>query len=277
MHTIITNMHFENKVVWIIGASSGIGAALAKQFARQKALLIITARNADKLQLLANELTQLTDCAVLPADIARRDTLHIIVEESLQKFGHLDIVIHSAGIGQRSLAADTSLTVYDQLMDINFFAPLTITQYLLPHFKQRSKGHVVAVSSMSGLMGFPGRSGYVASKHALKGYFETLQVEHDIPDFHITIVSPGRINTPLPLSALTADGQPYNKMDHAQLNGIPVEVCAEKICSAIIRKKKHIFIARKERYLYWLRILFPAAYYHIARKAGIKERNADTV
>lgn len=277
MHTIITNMHFENKVIWIIGASSGIGAALAKQFAREKALLIITARNTDKLQLLANELTQLTTCVVLPADIARRDTLHSIVEDSLRQFGHIDIVIHSAGIGQRSMATDTSLAVYDQLMAVNFFAPLTITQYLLPHFKQSGKGHIVAVSSMSGLMGFPGRSGYVASKHALKGYFETLQVEHDIPDFYITIVSPGRINTPLPLSALTADGQPYNKMDHAQLNGIPVEVCAEKICDAIIRKKKHIFVARKERYLYWVRILFPVAYYRIARKAGVKERNTDTV
>lgn len=265
-------MYFEHKVVWIIGASSGIGAALAKQLAQQKALLVLTARDADKLRSLEKELSKLTSCVVLPADIARRDTLGIIVEDTLQKYGHVDIVIHSAGIGQRSLAIDTDISVYDRLMDVNFFGPLTITQLLLPHFKQRNAGHIVAVSSMSGLMGFPGRSGYVASKHALKGYFETLQVEHDIPDFHITIVSPGRINTPLPLSALTADGQPYNKMDHAQLNGIPVDTCAEKILHAIIHKKQHLIIAKKERYLYWLRLLLPAAYYRIARKAGVKER-----
>jgi dehydrogenase/reductase SDR family member 7B len=266
-------MYFENKVVWIIGASSGIGAALATKLAQQKALLIITARDTDKLHMLAKELSQLTDCIVLPADIVRRETLHIIVENALRKYGHIDITIHSAGIGQRSLAIDTDITVYHQLMDVNFFGPLTITQHLLPHFEQRRSGHIVAISSMSGLMGFPGRSGYVASKHALKGYFETLQVEHTIPDFHITIVSPGRINTPLPFSALTADGKPYNKMDNAQLNGIPVEICAEKILNAITKKKPHIIIARKERYLYWLRCILPAAYYRIARKAGIKERN----
>ncbi|MBW8684994.1 SDR family oxidoreductase [Chitinophaga rhizophila] len=270
-------MQYKNKVVWIIGASSGIGAALAKQFAQQQALLILTARNSDKLDILAKELKALTSCIVLPADITRRDTLHIIVEDSLRVYGHIDILVHSAGIGQRSLAIDTGISVYNQLMDVNFFGPLTITQYLLPHFQQRGAGHIVAVGSMSGLMGFPGRSGYVAAKHALKGYFETLQVEHTIPHFYITIVSPGRVNTPLPLSALTADGRPYNKMDHAQLNGIPVDVCAQKILSGITRKKKHIIIARKERWLYWLRLLLPATYYRMARKAGIQERDQEVL
>jgi short-subunit dehydrogenase len=267
-------MNFENKVIWIIGASSGIGAELVKQLSKQNALLIITSREYTRLKTIEQQLGIFTRCIVLPANMADREGLPRIVDRAIKAYGHIDMVIHSAGVGQRSLAKDTEMFVYSQLMEVNFFGPVSVTQYLLPHFRERGHGHVVVIGSMSGLMGFPGRSGYVASKHALKGYFETLQVEHDLPDFHITIISPGRINTPLSVSALTGDGEPYNKMDQAQLNGIPVAKCVSKILKAISNKKKHVVIARNERLLYWLRIFLPSAYYRIARKRGLQERNA---
>ncbi|WP_149699413.1 SDR family oxidoreductase [Chitinophaga sp. CF418] len=262
-------MNFEHKVVWIIGASSGIGAGLAKAFAAKKARLIISSRDNATLRSLEQQLAGHTGCTILPANMTDRLALVHVVERAMGIYGHIDIVIHSAGVGQRSLAIDTELSVYNQLMEVNFFGPLAVTQYLLPHFRKQGHGHVVAISSMSGLMGFPMRSGYVASKHALKGYFETLQVEHTLDNFYVTIVSPGRIKTALSMSALTGDGTSYDKMDKGQLNGIPVDECADRILKAISQKKKHVIIARSERLLYWLRILIPAAYYRIARKRGL--------
>jgi short-subunit dehydrogenase len=155
-------------------------------------------------------------------------------------------------------------------MEINFFAPVSLTKHLLPHFQQRQSGHVIVVSSMAGLMGFPLRTAYSAAKHALHGYFETLQVEHTIPGFHITIVSPGRVNTPISLNALTGTGSLHGQMDKGQQNGIPVAVCASRILTAIERKKKHVIIARNEKLLWWLRKFVPPLYYAIARKAGLK-------
>ncbi|MCF6407069.1 SDR family oxidoreductase [Chitinophaga filiformis] len=262
-------MEFEYKVVWIIGASSGIGAGLAKAFAAQNARLILSSRDYAALIALEQQLKGHTACTVLTADMTDHAGLAQVVEQAISVYGHIDIVIHSAGIGQRSLAIDTQLSVYNRLMEVNFLGPLALTQYLLPHFKRQGHGHVVAISSMSGLMGFPMRSGYVASKHALKGYFETLQVEHTLDNFYVTIVSPGRIKTALSLSALTGDGIAYGKMDKGQLHGIPVDECTDKILKAISRKKKHVIIARSERLLYWLRILIPPAYYRIARKRGL--------
>ncbi len=266
-------MNFEHKVVWIIGASSGIGAGLAKALAIHRARLIITSRDYTALKSLEELVENRTSCTVLPADMTDNAGLPQVVERAISIHGHIDIVIHSAGVGQRSAAVDTQLAVYHQLMAVNFFGPLTLTQYLLPHFKRQGHGHVVAISSMSGLMGFPLRSGYAASKHALKGYFETLQVEHTLDNFYVTIVSPGRIKTALSMSALTGNGAPYDKMDKGQLNGIPVSECVVKILKAISNKKKHVIIARSERLLYWLRILIPPAYYRIARKRGLQADN----
>jgi short-subunit dehydrogenase len=265
-------MNFEHKVIWIIGASSGIGAGLAKALAIQKARLIITSRDHAALRSLEKQLEDDSACTVLPANMTDNAGLAQVVAHAISAYGHIDIVIHSAGVGQRSMAIDTQPSVYRQLMEVNFFGPLAVTQYLLPHFSRQGHGHVVAISSMSGLMGFPMRSGYAASKHALKGYFETLQVEHTLDNFHVTIVSPGRIQTALSLSALTGNGAPYDKMDKGQLNGIPVSECAAKILKAISRKKQHVIIARNERLLYWLRILIPSAYYRIARKRGLDNK-----
>lgn len=248
------DINFTDKILWITGASSGIGEALALLLAKQKAKLILTARRVDALQALAARLD--TAVKILPADLYVAD-FETLTTAALNAFGNIDIVIHAAGIGQRSLAAATPLKVYRQLMEINFFAPVAITGYLLPV----CKAHMVVIGSMSGLMGFPGRTGYAASKHALKGYFETLQVEQDVP---VTIVSPGRVQTNLSLSAITASGEAHGVMDEAQVKGIPVMECAERILKGVAGQKKHVIIARKEKYLYWLHWWWPRVYYKIA-------------
>ena len=263
-------MYFKDKIIWIIGASSGIGAALAKQLAKQQARLIITGRNMDALLALQKECLLSTKyCSLLAADITEQSSVNFIGEQARKCYGQLDVVIFSAGVSQRSLAIDTPVEIDRKLMEINFFAPVIITKQLLPIFEDQQYGHIVVIGSMAGLMGFPMRTGYAAAKHALMGYFETLQVEHSLIDFHITIVNPGRINTNISMSAITANGSAHNKMDTGQLQGIPVEVCADKILGGIRKKKKHLLIAKGEKLLYWIKWFYPSLYYKIARKKGL--------
>ena len=261
-------MHFKRKVIWITGASSGIGAELAKQLCSQQARVILTARSKEKLAEL--KINCQSECKLLPADLYNSDSIEQLINDAIELYGHIDIIIHCAGISQRSLATETDMKIYRQLMEINFFATIAITRHLLPHFQERNSGHIVALSSMAGLMGFPMRTGYAAAKHAVVGYFETLQTELLDTNIHATIVSPGRIKTPISLTALTKDGTPHNKMDDGQLNGIPVEVCAKRILNAVSNKKKHIIIAKGERLLWWFWWFIPSLYYRISHKKGMQ-------
>ncbi len=262
-------MLFKDKVVWITGASSGIGAELARQLAAQGALLILTARNEAAMHALAAGFAK-SRYKVLPADLTDAAYITTLTEQAVQTFGRIDSVILSAGVSQRSLAEDTDLNVYRQLMEINFFAPVAIIKALLPHFRAQGFGQIVAISSMAGLMGFPMRTGYAAAKHALKGFFETLQTEHDIPGLHITLVYPGRIHTPISVAALTADGTPHGRMDKGQAEGIPVADCAVRIVRAMAGNRRRLVIARGERILWWLWFLLPGVYFRIARKKGLE-------
>lgn len=268
-------MHFKNKIVWITGASSGIGAELALQFAKQEARLILTARNEKALHRIKAECSD-TECAILAADMLQPDTMDDLTKTAINLYGSIDVAIFCAGQTQRSYAIDTGMPVYRQLMELNFFAPVALTKILLPHFAQQGPGHLVVISSMAGLMGFPLRTGYAASKHALKGFNETLQTEHRLPDVHVTIVSPGRINTPISLHALTGNGEKNGMMDEGQLNGIPVDVCAKKIIRAIGKKQKHLIVARSEKWLWWLWWFARPLYYQIARAKGGEQKTKTT-
>ena len=263
-------MHFKNKVFWITGASSGIGAELALQLSKQKAKLILTARSRETLINVQQKCLAYTDyCNIVVADLSNEFAAENSVEEAINQFNRIDIVFLNAGVTQRSLAFETETKVYRKLMDINFFAAVIITQKLFPFFKEQGSGHIVAVSSIAGLMGFPYRSGYAASKHALQGYFETLQTEDAVKGLNYTIVSPGRINTAISASALTKDGSPHLKNDAGQLNGIPVQTCVLQILNAVERNKKHVIIARSEYWLWVLKILMPSMFYKIAHKKGM--------
>ncbi|RAJ05166.1 short-subunit dehydrogenase [Chitinophaga skermanii] len=260
---------YKGKVVWITGASSGIGKELALQLAHTQAKLILTGRNELALATLQEQCLAYTpSCAILPADLAQPELLEPLAQQAIKTFGHIDVLINNAGVTQRDSAENTQPQVIRQLMEINFFSPVLLTKALLPHFRARGGGAVAVVGSMAGLMGFPYRTSYSAAKHALKGFFETLQVEHMLPNFHITIVSPGRIQTPISLRALTGDGQAYNKMNDGQLHGIPVEICARKIINGIAKHRKHVIVARQERILWLMRKWCTPLYYYVARKAG---------
>ncbi len=263
-------MHFKNKTIWITGASTGIGAELAKQLADTDVTLILTARDEQKLKTIAGIATgRGAICHILSADLYKSEVIEQLVLDAISLTGKIDVVIHSAGISQRSLATETSSDVYRQLMEINFFAPVQVNHYLLPHFLKNSSGHIVVLSSMAGLMGFPMRSGYAAAKHALKGFFETLQAELWQSGIYVSIVYPGRIRTSISVTAVTGNGTPHGKMDEGQLNGISVDICAQRIIDGIKRNKKRIIIAKGERLLWWIWWYWHSLYYKIAHKKGI--------
>ncbi|MEO7801959.1 MAG: SDR family oxidoreductase [Ginsengibacter sp.] len=262
-------MHSKNKIIWITGASSGIGKELARQLAVQQARLILTARNTSALEGIKKDCEQSgACCAVLEADMLQPETLPGIATKAIAIYGAIDVVIFCAGQSQRSLALHTQLNVYRQLMEVNFFAPVILTKSLQAQFQKQEASQIVVIGSMAGLMGFPLRTGYAAAKHALKGFFETLQTEHNIPGLSITIISPGRINTPLSVNAVTGDGSPHGQMDEGQLNGIPVKLCAKKIIKAMAKRRRHLIIAKEEKVLWWLWWFMRPLYYSIARVKG---------
>lgn len=260
---------YKDKVVFITGASSGIGRELALQLASAGAKLILTARSLPALLLAKEDCERRgADCKIFPADLLIQDERSSLVISVLQAFGKVDIYISNAGVSQRSFAMETSLEIDRQLMEINFFASIDLAKSLLSHFKEQGSGQIIVISSMAGLMGFPQRTAYAAAKHALMGYYETLQVEHNLPKFYITIVSPGRIQTGISIASLTADGSLHGKMDKGQQNGIPASICAAKILTAAAKRSPHTIIAREEKVLWWIRWWFAPAYYKLARKAG---------
>jgi short-subunit dehydrogenase len=262
-------MHFTDKVILITGASSGIGHELALLLAKEKARLILASRNQAALEAVRNECLLYTPhCEIVLMDVTDENQVNDGARRALQFFGKIDVLVNNAGVTQRSKLIDTSVAAVRQLMEVNFFGAVTLTQALLPHFRDQAGGQIIIISSMAGLMGYPWRSGYNASKHALQGYFETLQTEQPIPHLYTTIICPGRVRTPITYSAITANGEAYGKMDPKQVKGLSVTLCAQRILKAMRKRKKVVLIAREERILLWFKRYFPPLFYVIARKGN---------
>nr|AIA16321.1 short chain dehydrogenase [uncultured bacterium] len=260
------------KVIWITGASSGIGEALTYALAKHNARLILSARRKEVLEAVKGNCPAevQANIRVLPLDLSQTSTLQLSTEAAIQIFGHIDIVIHNGGISQRSLIKDTSLEVDRRLMDVNFFGAVAITKAIIPHFIKRKAGHFVVVTSLTGKFGTPYRSGYAASKHALHGFFDAVRAEHYKDSILVTMICPGFIHTPITFSALTGDGSKLNKMDEAQYKGKPAAWCAHKIVSAIIARKEEVYIGGREVYGAYIKRFFPRLFSKIIRKAAVR-------
>ncbi|RUT73418.1 SDR family oxidoreductase [Ancylomarina longa] len=257
----------KNKVVWITGASSGIGEALAYAFANEGAFLILSARNNDKLQQVkAKCLENTSKCWVKTMDLSDVNQLEFDVEEVLKQTGKIDLLINNAGRSQRSLAKETPLENDRKIMELNFFSVVALTKLVLPQMLKNKSGHIVVVSSISGKFGFPWRTAYSASKHAIQGYFESLRAELSHDNIKVTIVSPGRIRTNISINALIENGDSYNKMDDGQLNGMSARDCAIKIVRAIKKDKKELLVGKKELTMVYIRKFFPALFYKLVTR-----------
>ncbi len=259
-------MPFSTSVIWITGASSGIGEALALALAKQGARLILSARRANELQRVATQ-TGLppSHVLVLPMDMTDTASLPAHVETVRQRFGQIDYVFQNAGITQRSPVIDTNLSVYQRLMDVNFFGVVALTKAVLPLMLAQGNGHFVVTSSVAGKIGTKQRSGYCASKHALHGFFDALRAETHDAGLHVTIVCPGYIQTPISLHALGPDGQVHGKMDDNQTNGMAPDKLARQLLRAVSRRKEEVYIGGIEIYGIYLKRFLPGLLSRILR------------
>jgi dehydrogenase/reductase SDR family protein 7 len=246
-----------NKIIWLTGASSGIGEALAYELSLKGYKLILSARN--KKQLISvKEKCKYPECvAVLPLDLADFSTASNSVKTAISIYGGIDILINNAGISQRSLIMDTDLEVYEKLINVNYLGTVALTKEVLPLFISKRSGHFVTVTSLMGKFGSPYRSGYCAAKHALHGFFDVLRMEHDKDGIDVTLVCPGFVQTKVAINALIGDGSSQNTNDTATEQGMPPEIFARKMIRAIEQKKYEVYIGGKEIKGIYLKRFYP--------------------
>ncbi len=261
------------KVIWITGASSGIGEELAKQLARQKATLILSARRTDELERVKTEcLPYSSNIEVLPVDLADLSTLNSIAEKAISLFGRIDMLINSGGISQRSTAMETKADVEQRIMDINFTSSVILSKAVIPQMEKNEYGKIILLSSITGKIGVPNRSTYCASKHALIGYFDAMRAENTIKGspVQIHIIMPGFVFTNISYNAVKGDGKNQAVLDPGQKNGMPVDVCVRKIINAIKNNKKEVLIGGKEIWMAHIRRFLPGLYYKMISKVATK-------
>ncbi len=262
-----------SKVIWITGASSGIGEALTYALAREGAHLILSARRKEELERVKGNCkgTSPANIHVLPLDLAKAETLQLNTEVAIQIFGRIDILINNGGISQRSLARETKLEVDRAIMEVDYFGTLALTKYLLPHFLKRKSGHYVVTSSVMGIIGTPYRSGYAAAKHALHGFFDSLRAEVWKENIYVTLICPGWIRTNVTLNAMTGDGSKLNEMDKTTDQGLSPDFCAKEIVKAIQKKKEEVYIGgTKEVFGVYAKRFFPKLFSKIVRKIKVR-------
>ena len=251
-------MAFLNRTVWITGASSGIGEALAYAFHNAGARLILSARREEELRRVQAQCGGQPDTRVLPLDMSHGEELAAKTREALAMFGGIDILVLNAGISQRSLTRDTDESVYRRLMEVNFFGPEALSRAVLPSMLERKSGHMVVISSIAGRFGVPLRSGYSATKFALHGFYEALRAEEAKNGIRVTMACPGFIRTGISLSALKGDGSQHAKMDPDLAQGMPAEECARQILNAVAREKEEVTIgAPREKMLVYMKRFLP--------------------
>ncbi len=256
-------------VVWITGASSGIGEAVARSFARRGARLVLSARREAELTRVREGLVNAEDHLILPLDLSDSDAMPAAVEAVRSRFGQLDLVIHNGGISQRSLVADTELSVDRRIMEVNFFGTVALTKAVLPWFRENRAGRFVVVTSLVGELPTPLRSAYSASKHALHGFFESLRAEEYDNGIRVTLVMPGFIRTQVSLNALTGDGSAQGRMDDAQEAGMSADECAERLLKAVQQGSDQVIIAGREKAAVYLKRWWPALYRRLIRKMKV--------
>ena len=236
-------MRYDGQVAWITGASSGIGAALAQAFAAAGAAIVLSGRREDALREIAAGLP--TESLVLPFETTDMAALPDVVARAWGWRGHVDLLINNAGISQRSMALDTSLDVYRRIMEVDFFAPLALTQLVLPRMVERRAGHMIAVSSVAGKFGTPLRSAYCPAKHAVVGWCDALRAEvEQAYGIRVTTVLPGSVRTQIAVNALQADGSARGSSDANIDAGMAPDEAAARVLEGIAAGEPEIVIAR---------------------------------
>jgi short-subunit dehydrogenase len=260
-------MHYKDKTVWITGASSGIGAALAREFALEGARVIISSHEAEELEGVRKELEAVSaDVHAVVFDLGDPEEVQATADKVLEAFGRVDVLMNNGGISTRAEALDTPVDIDRRVMEIDYFSGVILTKALLPKMIENRYGHIGVTSSISGKFGWPLRSSYAAAKHALFGFYKSLWAENNRHGIRVTLFSPGRVRTNISLHALEKDGKEHGKMDPGQAKGITPEQCARKMIRAMKRNRKDVLIGKSELVMVWIHKYCKPLYYKLVNK-----------
>lgn len=260
---------FADQVVWITGASSGIGEALALAFARAGARVVLSARRRPELERVHASLERAAEPGrhlVLPLDLTAADTFAGAVETVRGHFGRIDLLVNNGGIGQRGFAAETPLAVDRAIMEVNFFGQVGLTKAVLPVLRAQASGRIVVISSVVGYVATPRRSAYAASKHALHGFFNALRAEVWRDGVRVTLVCPGYVRTQISVNALMSGGTRHEKMDAGQQRAISAQAFACQLLRALATGRDEIYIGGREILAIYLQRLFPRLVARLLRR-----------
>lgn len=254
-----------SSIIWITGASSGIGEAVARQCAAAGATVILSARRASELERVRAACGPRAHAVAL--DLTDRASIARAIAEVQALTGRVDVLVNNGGISQRSYAHETTEEADRKIMEVNYFGTIALTKAALPLLRA-SKGHILTVTSLSGLFGWYQRSAYCAAKHALHGFFEALALEEAPHGITVGLAAPGPVATSIDVNALDAHGNPSGKADAFNQGGMTAEACAARIVTAIRRKERRVVIAKKERIMDILHRYAPALFWKVAFKQG---------
>lgn len=256
-----------HNVIWITGASSGIGEALVYQLSKQQHIIILSARRESELKnVQANAGLNDSNSMIIPFDLADTSAAAAYTEQIIQKFGRIDILINNGGQSQRAEAIETSAEMERRLFEINYFSAVNLSKAVLPYMLKQGKGKLVITSSIAGKFGFYLRSTYSAAKHALHGYFESLRLETEKKGISVLLVCPGKVKTNVSLNAAGSDGKSHNQMDESHENAMSAEECARQIINGITNNSEELFIGGKELLAVKIKRFFPKLFGRIIRK-----------
>lgn len=259
---------FQDKVVIVTGASSGIGKALAGVFSQAGATVVLAARNEEKLREVAQSLPH--ENLVVPTDVSNEGACRNLVDRTMEHFGKIDVLINNAGISMRALFNDMDLDVLRRVMDINFWGTVYCTKFALPHVL-KNRGSIVGVSSVAGYRGLPGRTGYSSSKFAMHGLLETIRTEHLKDNLHVLIVCPGFTNTNIRNIALDPEGKAQGETPLDESKLMPAEEVAQRILKSTLKRKRTLTLTMQAKLTVFFNKWLPAwtdkqVYRHFAKE-----------
>lgn len=260
--------YFKDKVIWITGASSGIGEALTYALAKEQPKLVLSSRKKEDLEKVAQQTGLRSDqLLILPLDLMDYQHLPDLTRKVIDRFGRIDILINNAGISQRSAAIDTDIEVDQRLMTVNYTGTIALTKTVLPYMVDARSGQIISVASVAGVVGTPKRSSYAAAKSALISFMDALRAELHEKNIQVGVILPGYVRTNISINALMGDGTSQGTMDERTNKGLSPEACATKMLQAIRKRKDQVYIAGGlEMLAVFLKRFFPSVLRVMIRK-----------
>ncbi|MGQ7871446.1 SDR family oxidoreductase [Sunxiuqinia sp. sy24] len=262
----------KDKIVVITGASSGIGKALAYEFAARGASLSLAARRLDRLDEIRKDLPQ-SNILTIQADVSLEQDCKNLIDQTIACYGRIDVLINNAGISMRALFTDVDISVLKKLMNVNFWGTVYCTKYAIPHLL-KVKGTVVGVISIAGYVGLPARTGYSASKYAIRGFLDALRIENSKTGLHVLVAAPGFTASEVRESALTKNGSSQGQTPRNEGSMMTAEACARHIANAVKKRKREIILTFIEGKFtvflgkFWPALLDKLTYMHMGKEAN---------